>query len=217
MPVRPALAQTLAVLAVGLLPAAVTAASTSDSMRLDFTVLKDGDAIGHHQIELVRNGDQEKVSIKTDVVVKVVYVPVYRFEHRASEVWQNGHLVSLRSQTNDDGEKHTLQAVAKDDRLEVTGDGTVSQASDEIIPASLWNRDLVSQTVLLNTLTGKQMAIKVADLGAEAVRVHGSTVPAHHYKVTGELERELWYDQSDRLVLVKFTAKDNSEIRYVLE
>ena len=97
------------------------------------------------------------------------------------------------------------------------GDGTVSQASDEIIPASLWNRDLVSQTVLLNTLTGKQMAIKVADLGADPVRVHGSTVPAHHYKVTGELERELWYDQSDRLVLVKFTAKDNSEISYVLE
>jgi hypothetical protein len=217
MPNRPALARTLALLAVGLLPAAVTAASTSGSMRLDFTVLKDGDAIGHHQIELVRNGDQQNVSIKTDIVVKVVYVPVYRFEHRGSEVWQNGHLVSLRSQTNDDGEKHTLQAAAKDDRLEVTGDGTVSQASDEIIPASLWNRDLVNQTALLNTLTGKQMAIKVADLGADPVRVHGSTVPAQHYKVTGELERELWYDQSDRLVLVKFTAKDKSEISYVLE
>jgi hypothetical protein len=216
MSIPPALARTLAALAVSLLPSTVMAASAPGSMRLDFTVLKDGDVIGHHQIELVRNGDLENVSIKTDIVVKVVYVPVYRFEHTGSEVWRAGHLVSLRSQTNDDGEKHTLQAAANGGHIEVTGDGTASQASTEIIPASLWNHDLVTQTVLLNTLTGKQMAIKVADLGADPVRVHGSSVPAHHYKVTGELERELWYDESNMLVLVKFKAKDDSEIRYVL-
>jgi hypothetical protein len=213
MQIGSALARSVAAIAVCLLPATAMAAAT----RLDFTVLKDGEAIGHHRIELVRDGDAENVSIKTDIVVKVVFVPVYRFEHTGSETWRNGHLVSLRSQTNDDGEKHTLQATARDDRLDVTGDGTVSQASDAIIPASLWNRDLVRQSVLLNTLTGKQMAIKVADLGADPVAVHGSRVLAHHYKVTGELERELWYDDANTLVLVKFKAKNDSEIRYVLQ
>jgi hypothetical protein len=215
MPIRSALARTLAALSVSLLPSVVMAAS--GSVHLDFTVRKNGDAIGHHQIELARDGDLENVSIKTNVVVKIVYVPVYRFEHTGNEVWRNGRLVSLRSQTNDDGEKHTLQVSAKDDRLEVTGDGTASQTSDAIIPASLWNHDLVTRTVLLNTLTGKQMAVNVADLGIDSVPVHGSAVQAHHYKVTGELERDLWYDQSDTLVLVKFKAKDDSEIRYVLE
>ena len=212
---RPVVTGLLSALALGLLPASVALAAPAQT-HLDFTVLKDGSPIGHHQIDLTRTNDGETVAIRTNILVTVAYVPVYRFEHTGSEVWMNGRLVSLRSQTNDDGDKHVLAVAAKDDHIEIDGDGAHSQASGGEIPASLWNRDLVKQTVLLNTLTGKQMAVAVADLGDETIRSHGADTRAHHYKVTGEIQRELWYDPAGTLVQVKFKAKDDSDILYTL-
>jgi hypothetical protein len=69
----------------------------------------------------------------------------------------------------------------------------------------------------LTPLTGKQMPVSVDNLGEEAIRAHGAETRALHYKVMGELQRELWYDRSGTLVQVKFKAKDASEILYVLE
>ena len=117
MPFRPTLIRAISALAFGLLPA-VTLAAPAET-HLDFTVLRGGDPVGRHQIDLIRNGDGETVSIKTAVLVRVAYIPVYRFEHTGSEVWRNGRLISLRSQTNDDGDKHVLAAAAKDDHIEI--------------------------------------------------------------------------------------------------
>jgi len=194
-----------------------TAASAMPAQKhLEFSVLKDGNPIGHHQVDLSRNGDEEDVTIQTNVVVKIALVPVYRFEHHDSEIWRNGQLVELHSQTNDDGTKHSLEAGAADGRINVLGDGAQSQAGTGIIPASLWNHDLVKQTLLLNTLTGKQMKVQITDLGDETIQSQGKAIQAHHYQMSGELERELWYDPSNTLVQVRFKAKDDSTILYVL-
>jgi hypothetical protein len=184
---------------------------------LTYAVLRDGDEVGRHQVTLTRDDDQQTtVAIKTNVVVKVALVPVYRFEQNGSETWRQGHLTALSTKTNDDGDKHSLDAKAAGDHVEVVSDGTHTQATADVIPASLWNHDLVNQKVLLNTINGKAMAVKVADLGVEAVRAQGHSVQAHHYRVTGELDRDLWYDPANTLVQIGFKASDNSSILYVL-
>lgn len=211
---RPLLALALALPVVG--ASAAPLAAPIDPSHLDFTVLRNGDPIGHHEITVAQTADSETVAIKTNIVVEVAYIPVYRFEHTGNEIWQNGHLISLRSKTNDDGDRHSLNVSVQADHLEVQGDGTTSSADANIIPASLWNHDLVSKKVLLNTLTGKQMNVAVSDLGTDTITAHGETIAAHHYKLTGDLKRELWYDQSNTLVQVKLKAKDDSDILYVL-
>jgi len=214
---RPFLIRLAALTAISLLPIPIMATTVPEDAHLDFTVRKDGDVIGHHRIDLSRNGDIETIAIQTNILVTLAYVPVYRFEHTGRETWRDGHLLSLQSHTNDDGDKHVVSVSAENDHIAVTGDGVASQASADIIPASLWNHDLVTQKLLLNTLTGKQMTVSVADLGDDTIRSHGASTKAHHYKVTGDLERELWYVPAGTLAQVKFKAKDNSEILYVLE
>ena len=195
---------------------AVKADPTNAATHLDFTVLKDGSPIGHHHIDLEQNGDKQIVSIKTDILVKVAFIPVYRFEHAGNEVWQNGKLISLHSKTNDDGDRHTLAVSSNDNHLDVVGDNISTPVEAGIIPASLWNRDLVHQKVLLNTLTGKQMQVGVSDLGEDTVQSKNNPVKASHYKVTGDLQRELWYDATGTLIQVRFKAKDDSDILYTL-
>ena len=183
---------------------------------LDFTVLRGGDEIGTHRLVFTRDGDELKVKIDTDVAVKMLGIAVYRFEHDGSEVWRNGHLVALESKTNDDGTPHRLAVKEDGGKLVVDGDGRQGDEKIDVIPASLWNDDLVKQNALLNTLDGSSMPVTVANLGTENVDVNGKPVAATHYSVTGKLNRELWYDDQGVLVQVKFNGSDGSEISYVL-
>ncbi|HSV28569.1 MAG TPA: DUF6134 family protein [Candidatus Omnitrophota bacterium] len=182
-----------------------------------FTVLRNGDPVGSHTIEIRPGEAGTTVDIATNVVVKIAMIPVYRFEHRGSERWRDGRLLAMSSQTNDDGTRHSLDVRdTGNDVLDVVGDGQRNSVGGAIVPASLWNRATVAQTILLNTLDGRRMAVTVQDLGSEAVMVRGQARPARHYSLTGELQRELWYDESGLLVQVAFKGRDDSDIRYVL-
>ena len=190
-------------------------AKAPDSLR--FTVLRNGEAVGHHTLAFRNDPKGLDVTIDTDVVVKIAIIPVYRFEHHDEEVWQNNRLVALSSTTNDDGTHHRLKVSADEGGLAVRGDDKPSRLPPAILPASLWNPATVGQATLLNTLDGRTMAVHVADLGDETVSVHGQPRPARHYAVTGDLAREVWYDADGTLVQVRFKAKDDSDIRYVLQ
>lgn len=201
-----------ALLLVAPLPAAAAAVPPS----LEFTVLRDGDEVGRHTLRFRERGDGLGVTIDTKVVVKVALIPIYRFEHHGEEVWRNGHLIALSSKTNDDGDHHVLTVSDDAGTLEVNGDDVLSRLPDSTLPASLWNPATVTQARLLNTLDGHAMAVTVSDLGEDTVLVRGETQAAHHFAVTGGLSRELWYDANGTLVQIRFQAKDDSEIRYVL-
>ena len=60
------------------------------------------------------------------------------------------------------------------------------------------------------------MAIRVRDNGQQAVPVHGKTVQARHFVITGDLERELWFDDDNVIVKVRLKGKDGSDIQYLL-
>lgn len=195
---------------------AAHAGDAAPAAHLDFSVVRDGSVIGHHLIDRTTTDDEEHVSVKTNIVVSVMKIPVYRFEHAGSEVWRGGRLISLASRTNDDGQRHALSATAAPDAIVVDGDGKQSRADAAIIPASLWNVAIVKQSRVLNTLTGQQMSVTATRRGDETVPVRGSEVRAAHYTLTGDLERDLWYDGTGTLVQVRFKAKDGTDVLYAL-
>jgi hypothetical protein len=182
---------------------------------LDFTVLRNGSEVGRHEMLFRNEADSLKIDIRTNVAVKVAFITAYRFEHEGHEVWQGGRLARLWSKTNDDGTKHVLDVTAGGDGLVVMADGKEPEKLSTSIPASLWNERIVQQRNILNTLDGTCMSIQVSDLGTETLIVKNARLPARHYVVTGDLERELWYDAQNVLVKVRFKAKDGSDIEYL--
>lgn len=196
---------------------AVDAAASEPQAPLAFTVLRDGDKVGSNIIRFQPQPGGVNVTIDTQILVKIAMIPVYRFEHHGEETWRDGRLQSLTSNTNDDGKRHALQVAAGQDQLQIDGDGQHKLMPNDAVPASLWNSTLVTQSSLLNTLDGSAMAVKIADLDQDKVSVHGQEQLAHHYAVTGDLKREVWYDASGSLVQVRFKAEDDSKIEYVLK
>jgi len=206
----------LPIIALTLAAGAALAADGVPGNALSFTVLRNGETVGTHVLRFQPVDDAVRISADTNVVVKMAMIPVYRFEHHGNEVWRDGRLISLTSETNDDGTRHALKVAGGGGSLAVNGDGAVSHLPADTLPASLWNRRTVARGTLLNTLDGHAMTVQVADQGDDQVAVHGRTVVARHYAMTGDLSRELWYDADGTLVQVRFKARDDSDIRYVL-
>ncbi|WP_299362017.1 DUF6134 family protein [uncultured Paracoccus sp.] len=189
---------TLAALA----PAAIAApaGSVPASGRLAFDVIRKGRDIGDYVVTFRGAGNDLTVGIATDVSVKlpVVGVSAYRFTQASTETWRGGHLAGLTSRTDDNGTAHDI-----------------TLGATSLIPASLWNADIVQSSQVLNTIDGSTDAISVSSLGLDTVTTGSGTVRATHYALRGGLDRDLWYDGAT-LVHVRFTAEDGSQVDYVL-
>ena len=58
--------------------------------------------------------------------------------------------------------------------------------------------------------------VKVKDVGMETITIRGEKIEAHHYSMTGQIKREIWYGADGRLEKMQFPGKDGSEILVVL-
>ncbi|MGH6818433.1 MAG: DUF6134 family protein [Methylovirgula sp.] len=176
-----------------------------------FDILRDGSKIGTEIVEIDRAGDTTNVKFTTHISVVVMFIQAYHFEHSATETWTGGKFVSYKAYTDDNGTKHNVSAVADNDKIELDVDGTHSEAAPDLVPASWWNKDFVNRTDMLDTETGQPVSIKVADLGDQSLVQNGATIQAHHYKITGALHRDLWFD-GDTLVRIQLVGSDHSTI-----
>ncbi len=164
---------------------------------LEFAIMRKGEQIGTHRIELL-------------------FVTAYRFQYTGTERWVNGRLVALSAETDDNGTQHKLTAALKGATLEVDADGKAAQVDKNIIPASLWNPELVRQSVMLDTQTGQVMPISVVDGGSEEVTMESGPAMAHRYTIKGKFSQDVWYDSRGRLVQSQLVGRDGSVISYKL-
>src|SRR5262245_1434552 len=161
--------------------------------RLDYKVVREGDDIGTQTVEFIRNGDRLTVRTHVNILVTILGVPIFRFTHEAEEQWQNGQLTAFRSKSDDDGEPRNVALKLQGDRLRGTYNGRTVDLPASLIPASLWRPDTVEQTVLLDPIRGRDRQVTVVDKGIEKVNVRGQMVDAHHYAMSGQITRDIWY------------------------
>src|SRR3546814_1682778 len=70
--------------------------------------------------------------------------------------------------------------------------GAGFEAPGSILPASLWHPDTTKAQALLDTIDGRMKTVDCRDLGEEAVPVAGAETAARHFRLTGEIERDVW-------------------------
>jgi hypothetical protein len=217
------IATPIVALLIVLLLGSVAVASSNDlalarfhpAGRLDYKIVRHGDEIGFLSIEFIRNRNQLTVRTHAKIVVTFIGIPLYRFVHEAEEQWVNGKLLSLTSRSNDNGEPRQVAFRVDGDRLRGTYNGRVRDYPATLIPASLWNPETLHQTVLLDPIRGRDRQVTVIEKGEEAIKIKGQVVTADHYAITDKITRDIWYDSNGRLVQVRFSAKDGSEIEIV--
>ncbi len=215
MPVRLA----ASIFAVALAAAAQTASAGTPSassgaaptVHRVFDIMRQGSKIGTDTFDIVRHGDVSDVTIVTHVLVKVMFVNAYRYDHKETASWKGSQLVSFTSTTDDNGTNHEVSATQNGGKLALDVDGSKSELSKAMVPASLWSADVSNKSQLFDPGNGKHLSTKPEDLGEELVNVRGAPQQLRHLKLSGQFARELWFDK-DGLVKMTLLGSDNSLI-----
>jgi hypothetical protein len=191
-----------------------TAAAYTPAETLRFAITRNGEQIGTHAIEISRTGPETNVRVTTDLSVKVFFVTAYRLQHSASERWVNGQLVAFDSTTDNNGVHHKVSATRGTSGLEVQADGKTRRVDQSVLPASLWNPELMRRKSVFDTQDGQVDPITVTDNGTEDLSFGARALKAHHYEIKGRYSQDIWYDERGRLVQVKLIGSDGSVISY---
>lgn len=186
------------------LPAQADMPGVPEDGQLTFTVVRNGSPIGNIQFNFENQKSRLVVRVRSRILYTLLNVPLYRYEHESTEVWSQGRFQTMSSKTNDDGKKLDLDVKAAEGGVLATLNGKTEHLDQVTMPASLWNPATYKADVLVDTSTGKRL-----DIDGEA--------KGGYFTLSGELKRELRYDESGLLQGVRFTARDGSEIRYVRE
>lgn len=201
-----------------------------------FTVYRNGQPIGSHTLAFQNSGEQRAVSTSIDFAVKALGMTVYRYSHRGNEIWNGSTLQSIDTKTDDNGKQFAMKARQSGNQLAVerkaaepaagsamndqglSRNGTVVETLPAtMLPSTHWNLNQVKQSTLLNTQYGTPSKVKITDLGRETIKTASHTIEATHYRYSGDITMDQWFDDRGRWVKAAFKAFDGSEIEYILQ
>ncbi len=185
-------------------------------LSLSFTAYRNGEAIGRHELTFARDGSRLTVATRIKLAVKFMGFVSYKYDHAAQEVWENERLLSLSTRTDDNGKLYDVRAERTPAGLTVRANDRVETLPGGLLPSSHWNFTQVSQSVLLNTQTGREARVRIRLMGREQVRTSSGVVQASRYSYQGDVEMDHWFDDYGRWVKTAFTASDGSRVDYVL-
>ena len=183
--------------------------------RLSFRVLREGKDIGVHEVSFSRQGENWSVEVAIDLAVTLGPVPLYRYRHRAREVWAAGQFASIEADTNDNGSKLTLRAERSAAGVAVrstqSGDYT---APANALPSTHWNRRMLDGP-FINTQTGELLRGAVSPLGSgEVETATGNRIPVRRFEIRGPITLETFYDETATWAGLRFKGYDGSNILY---
>lgn len=194
-------------------PALAAPLPVPPSGRIAFRMLRKGDAIGSHILDFGQSGEALTVTVAIDILVKLGPVPVYRYRHRATEIWQRSLLTSIESVTNRDGTPHRMRAELTPAGLVVEGSRAPSYvAPANTYPTTYWNKVMLQKAVI-NSEDGRLFDVVPVALAEEMVPAASGPLRAKHYKLDGDLALDLWYDSAEQWAHLVFT-KDGTTITY---
>lgn len=180
-----------------------------------FDVLRDGRLVGRHDVTFSsdENGLLWAVS---NLKLKVDFLGFfsYRFDYRSASQWDDGKLLRIDADTNDDGTRQIVSAQYRDGSLQIFPAEGKPIVSESLFPTDHWNAGVLGQTKVLNTISGKIAKVSIEPKEYEAVVAEGRSVMARRYVYSGDIATTVWYDDSGRWLKMRFRGNDGSSIEY---
>ncbi|MBY0525419.1 MAG: hypothetical protein K2R98_18580 [Gemmataceae bacterium] len=181
-------------------------ASAADSETRDFTIKVDGKPAGEYHMTISRN-DDGTVSMAGQADVRLSFLgglKTYNYNYRGTEVWKDGRLARFDSSSNDDGKRFTVNAVPENNSLRVKVNGQDHMSRPDVWVTTYWQLPAAGQRnqaiPLLDADTGRDINATLQYIGAAQVGVMGQLQNVAHWRLSGGVSVELYYDGQERLV-----------------
>lgn len=144
------------------------------------------------------------VETRLRVEVKILLATAYRREAEWREVWRGEQLIAFEGTMIDDGETFEVKARLEDDRMIIEGSAGRIEAPASVVPDHPWNGKMIERPLLFDVRDGYLLEVEARPAGEEMVALEGREILAQKYVLSGDVERELWYDRDGRLLRSRF-------------
>ncbi|MFG1487712.1 DUF6134 family protein [Oceanospirillum sp. HFRX-1_2] len=199
--------------------------------QLSFEVTRNGKPVGHYQVDFSGNDNNWKVESRMALDFKAFLFFSYRFRYLGVEHWQGNQLTRFTSRIDRNGElSETFLSRAQDAsglpfwrgglRQAKKGEAAtesakpLSNGAQTLALSNHYNRSIIHQSQLFNSLTGELNQIRLEKEDTERVSDGQEQVLATRYRYTGDLEDTwVWYANDQRWLGMRFTADDGSTIQ----
>lgn len=211
-----ALAALLAVLFVAFTAAPAAADWPGKPGRYVFEVTRNGDSIGTQTVTVKPDGDAVVTTTESVIAVKMLGIVVYRLHQTFTETYQGRKLISIRAESKD-GDGLRIADVKRDgDHWSGTYQKETRSFDCDCETSSMWQMDGVRPGPMIEASLGRLRNVKVTDRGNETLDLPEGPVTTRHLSVTGDIERDVWYDPNGNLVSATQKGSDGSDIRQTL-
>lgn len=162
--------------------------------------------VGTHLITISASDDGYVIAVDNEIAAKFLF-----WTHRAvfhhTEVWRDGRLTEFRRSSTQPGGEETVTVLARaiGDKLVVNGPAGKVAAPGDVLSSHPWNPGILTQRRLMSTEDGTLKKVHVTPAGEEALTAGGVRVLARKYVMTGDLMRELWYDEHGLCLQVRLS------------
>jgi hypothetical protein len=147
------------------------------------------------------------VWIQSESEIRINYL-VYRYNYTSSgtEIWKDGRVSAFENTADYNGTLYTVKGTSTPRGLQITTNGATSLVSPEVwdtsyllLPDRL-ARNEPATVVLLDSDKGRLMSGKIQFVGEETLTVAEGQKPCTHYRIGGDVQVDVWFDASRRMV-----------------
>jgi hypothetical protein len=182
----------------------------------EYIVLHGDELIGSYRVDIARNGNEIIIEAETDLKVGFGPLTVFEFEHRRRELWRDREFVESIARTTKNGETYDIKITRQAEGYKRVVNGREDQLDDPVRVLALWHDDLLEHEFFISPLEDKLYRLSVHFVGEERIEIGDQRIQARHYRMTGDSERELWYDEAGHILKVRLYDY-GSTIDYVLD
>ena len=183
-----------------------------------FSVLYKGNRIGTHAVSYSSTTVEMLVQTEIHIEAKLAFFPAYAFSHRSAESWRAGRLMSLISETVEQGELLRVEGMATPQGFSVQSKGGPFVASATTLTSDdLWTPAMLEQAKVVDARRGDIVGVNARKVADEPLVIAGGRVQATRYEfMTPDYAGSIWYDQANLWVHGEF-ERDGSKVQYQLD
>jgi hypothetical protein len=201
----------------GAVLASTDSASVEPGKLWRFQVYVNDKPVGLHEFRLQQRGGEQWLEIEANFEYKLLFVTLYRYQHRNQEVWQDGCLARIDSSTDANGKDFSVAGEQGSEGFTLQGSKGAATLPGCVQTFAYWNPDFLRAGQLLNSQDGEYLEVSVSEPSSDLIVVQGQAVTAQRYRLTAKkLKLDLWYSSDGEWLGLESTYDPDRRLRYEL-
>lgn len=184
----------------------------------NFKVFYGDKEIGGHHFSLKKEGDKRRVMIEAGFNIDILFINVYSYKHKNTEIWEGSCLSTIESITDDNGEAFITNGKYENGVFKINSKQGTNEVVGCVSTFAYWDKSFLDNEVLLNSQTGEIVDVDISFVADEKILIRDKLVNAKKYKLKSDkLNIDLWYSDENQWLALNSITEDGTNLRYQMK